>query len=160
MGMVDAHCCGLEMFQTMLFINAPGGTGKTFVLNTILANLRGDVRAVFATSSSGISSTLLAGGRTIHSTFKVPLDTVNKEFPVCSIPKGSNLANFLKVVSAIIFDECTVPHSSVFEAIDRTFRDLRDCQTEFGRIPVLFCGDYRQILLLKMQDGHKLSIQL
>ena len=95
---------------------------------------------------SGISATLLAGGRTIHSTFKVPLDTANKEFPTCNISKGTPLAKLLCIVSAIIFDECTMPHSSVFEAIDRTLQDIKGCKTEFGGIPVLFCGDYRQIL--------------
>ena len=49
--LVNHFCLGLPVSHTMLFLNAPGGTGKTFVLNSLLAALRGDGRTVLATSS-------------------------------------------------------------------------------------------------------------
>ena len=51
MDLVNHFCLGLPVSHTMLFLNAPGGTGKTFVLNSLLAALRGDGRTVLATSS-------------------------------------------------------------------------------------------------------------
>jgi len=56
------------------FLHGPGGTGKTFVYNTLCPSLRAKVKIVICVASSGIASLLLKGGRTVHSTFKVPLD--------------------------------------------------------------------------------------
>ena len=52
-----------------LFIDARGGTGKTFVLHTILDALRtyGHTKNIaLAVASSGIAATLLPQGRTFH----------------------------------------------------------------------------------------------
>ena len=47
----------------MLFLDAPGSTGKTFLINLILAKLRSEGKIALATASSGIAATLLTGGR-------------------------------------------------------------------------------------------------
>ncbi|GBP67241.1 hypothetical protein EVAR_45075_1 [Eumeta japonica] len=62
----------------IFFLDAPGGTGKTFITNLILAKVRSLGKLALAVASSGIAATLLAGGRTAHSTFKLPL-TVSLE---------------------------------------------------------------------------------
>ena len=58
-----------------LFLDARGGTGKTYVLNAILAAVRimsgGSV--ALAVGSTGIAAILLHLGRTFHSRFKEPL---------------------------------------------------------------------------------------
>ena len=52
----------------LYFIDAPGGTGKTFVCNLLLAaEVRKDRKIGVATASSGIAAILLRGGRTAHS---------------------------------------------------------------------------------------------
>lgn len=48
----------------MYFLDAPGGTGKTFLLQLILASIRKDNKIVLALASLGIAATLLDGGRT------------------------------------------------------------------------------------------------
>lgn len=53
------------------FLDAPGGTGKTFLLNLILATVRSKSEIALAVASSGIAATLFSGGRTAHSTFKL-----------------------------------------------------------------------------------------
>ena len=54
----------------IFFLDAPGGTGKTFVTNLILAKIRSQRKIASAVASSGIATTLIAGGRMGHSTFK------------------------------------------------------------------------------------------
>ncbi|GFW89287.1 ATP-dependent DNA helicase [Trichonephila clavipes] len=46
----------------LFFIDAPGCTGKTFLLSLILATIRSQNNI----ASSGIAATLLDGGRTTH----------------------------------------------------------------------------------------------
>ena len=47
----------------LYFIDAPGGTGKTFLLSLILAKVRSENNIALAIASSGIAATLLDGGR-------------------------------------------------------------------------------------------------
>jgi len=44
------------------FIDAPGGTGKTFVILLILATIRSRSQIALAVASSGIAATFLEGG--------------------------------------------------------------------------------------------------
>ncbi|CAI9715625.1 ATP-dependent DNA helicase pif1 [Octopus vulgaris] len=76
----------------LFFLNAPGGTGKTFVINLILAKLRAERRFVIACASSGIAATLLQGGRTAHGAFKLPMDIGKKDNPICNIDRSSSRA--------------------------------------------------------------------
>ena len=56
------------------FLDAPGGTGKTFLINLLLAKVRFDKKNALAVASSGIAATHLEGGRTAHSTLKLPME--------------------------------------------------------------------------------------
>ena len=46
----------------IMFLDAPGGTGKTFLTNFILAEVRSRGEIALAMASSGIAATLLDGG--------------------------------------------------------------------------------------------------
>ena len=123
-----------------------GGTGKTYLINLILAKVRLQGDIALATASSGIAATLLAGGRTAHSTFRLPLDLVVNETPTCSIGKNTNEGGLMKAAQLIVIDECSMLHKRAFEAIDRMLQDLRDCNRVFGGVTMLIAGDFRQCL--------------
>jgi hypothetical protein len=71
--------------QEMVFVCGHGGTGKTFLWETIITTLHSQGRIVLVVVSSGIASLLLPSGRTAHSRFKVPLDLTDES--VCNIKK-------------------------------------------------------------------------
>ena len=77
---------------SIVFLDAPGGTGKTFVINLLLAKLRQNGNIAVGVASSGIAATLLTGGRTAHSVFKLPLNLRHLETQTCNISKGSGAA--------------------------------------------------------------------
>ena len=140
MTMVDSGEGGL------LFLDAPGGTGKTFLLNTILAKVRLAGKIALASASSGIAATLLVGGKTAHTTFGIPLKLQYIESPTSSINKGTNRAEMLKQASLIVIDECSALHRKGYEVIDDLLQDLTNTKRLFGGIPVLLAGDFRQTL--------------
>jgi ATP-dependent DNA helicase PIF1 len=74
----------------LFFIDGPGGTGKTFVENLLLAYVRSKRQIALAVASSGIASLLLDGGRTAHSRFKIPIELHSHS--QCSISAQSHLA--------------------------------------------------------------------
>ena len=49
-----------------LFLDAPGGCGKTFVLNVLIAGICHKSKMVFSTAASGIAAILLWNGTTSH----------------------------------------------------------------------------------------------
>ncbi|KAB2600457.1 hypothetical protein D8674_010728 [Pyrus ussuriensis x Pyrus communis] len=126
------------------FVDGPGGTGKTYLYRALLASLRRLGHIVLATTSSGITATILPGGRTTHSKFKIQLSL--DASLMCSIGKQSDLAKLIQKAKAIIWDEATMTHRHAFEALDRTFRDLTDIDLPFGGKIMIFGGDFRQVL--------------
>jgi hypothetical protein len=55
------------------FVDGPGGTGKTYLYKVLLATIRSQKKIVVATASSGVAASIMPGGRTAHSRFKIPL---------------------------------------------------------------------------------------
>lgn len=130
----------------LYFLDAPGGTGKTFLISLILASIRSNNKIVVALASSGIAATLLDGGRTAHSALKLPLNIQVVETPTLNISKSSGMGKVLQQCKLIVWDECTMAHKKSLEALDRTLRDLRGNNRLFGGVTVLLAGDFRQTL--------------
>ena len=143
----DLFCDKVDASEPgITFLDAPGGTGKSFLVNLILAFIRSKNHLALATASSGIAATILEGGRTLHSTFKIPLDAHMQDMPTCAIKKKTALAQVMINCSALIIDEAPMTHKAAYEAVDRTLQDIRGNTEPFGGIPTLMCGDFRQIL--------------
>ena len=102
----------------VFFLDGPGGSGKTYLYNTLLARLRGEKKIALACASSGIATKLLANGRTAHSCFKIPL--ILGANSTCNIKVNSPVAEIIKLASLIIWDEAPMIHRYAFEALDRT----------------------------------------
>ena len=130
----------------IVFLDAPGGTGKTFVINLLLAKIRQQSKIAIAVASSGIAATLLHGGRTAHSTLKLPLNLTHCEAPLCNISKGTGEAKVLEECELIVWDECTMSHKQAIEALNRTLQDIRGNGQRMGGTVLPLAGDFRQTL--------------
>lgn len=64
--------------QKLHFLDAPGGTGKTFLLQLLIGHVRQQGGSVLGVASSGIAATLLPQGQTAHSMFRIPVATVRR----------------------------------------------------------------------------------
>ena len=85
---------------SLFFLDGFGGTGKTFVINLTLARVRSQGKIALAVASSGIAATLLDGGTTAHSRFKIPIQInetstceIKAQDPLADLIKGIHLAN-------------------------------------------------------------------
>ena len=126
-------------------IDPPAGTGKTFTMTTIAADLRSRGRLVLCSASTGIAAQLLPGGLTAHSTFKIPFGDSLVQDSVCNVKAESERAEVLRKADLIIWDEIPMSNRLAPEALDHTLRDLRRCDRPFGGTTVLFAGDWRQV---------------
>lgn len=94
----------------------------------------------------GIAATILRGGRTAHSTLKLPLDLENIDNPVCNITPQSDKGQLLFKSSIIIWDEAPMIHKNGIEALNRTLQDIMNNKKLFGGKIIVLSGDFRQIL--------------
>ena len=129
---------------SLFFLDAPGGTGKTFVLNALLSAVRGDGEIALGTAISAVASKLLNRGTTVHSRLKVPIQI--KESSVCSFSKNDATGKLLMKTKLLIIDEVSMGHKYVYEAIDKSLRMLFENDDVFGNLVVVFAGDWRQCL--------------
>jgi len=137
------HAVNNKTGQTF-FLHGPGGTGKTYVYNTLCYQLRSQGKIVLCVASSGIAALLLKGGRTSHSCFQIPV--IINESSTCTIARGSKRAQLLKQTDLIIWDEALMQHRHLHEAVNRTLKDILESDLLFGGVPVVFGGDFHQIL--------------
>jgi hypothetical protein len=129
----------------IFFVDGPGGTGKKFLYRALLATIRGQGKIALATATSGVAASIMPGGRTAHSRFKIPLRI--DDGAICGFTKQSGTAKLLQAASLIIWDEASMTKRQAVEALDRSMRDIMDRQDlPFGGKTVVFGGDFRQVL--------------
>ncbi|XP_074336776.1 uncharacterized protein LOC141673948 [Apium graveolens] len=134
----------------VFFVYGSGGFGKTFLWKTIIYKLRSLGLIVLPVASSGIAATLMSGGRTAHSRFKIPI--VIDGCSSCASSHDFDIAELIKQTSLIIWDEAPMQHRYAFECLDRSLRDImraidqRRYNMPFRGITVVFGGDFRKIL--------------
>ena len=131
----------------VFFVDGPGGTGKTYLYKALLAKVRGEGQIAVGTATSGVAASILAGGRTAHSRFKIPLNI--EDGGVCSFAKQSGIAKLLMRASLIIWDEASMTKRQAVEALDNSMRDIMgQPDLPFGGKTVVFGGGFRQVLLV------------
>jgi hypothetical protein len=129
----------------LFFVDGPGGTGKTYLYRVLLVTLRSQGKIAVATATSGVAASIMAGGRTAHSRFKIPLTIDNGV--VCSFTKQSGTTELLKKASLIIWDEASMTKRQAVEALDNSMRDIMGRpELPFGGKTIVFGGDFRQVL--------------
>ncbi|UYV66597.1 hypothetical protein LAZ67_4002252 [Cordylochernes scorpioides] len=127
---VDTIVDSLNVNPRCFLIDGPGGTGKTYVYNTLIHCVRAVGKIVIPLASTGIAATLLSGGQTVHSRFKLPIPLL--ENSVAAISANSSEAELIRRSSFIIWDEAPMAHYRALEIVDRLLKDIMHCDLAFG----------------------------
>ncbi|XP_019228698.1 PREDICTED: ATP-dependent DNA helicase PIF4-like [Nicotiana attenuata] len=133
-------------------IDGPGGTGKTFLYRALLATIRSKGYIALATATSGVAASILPGGRTARSRFKIPID-IDENFS-CNISKQSSTASLIRDAKLIVWDEVSMAKKRMLDVFDLFLKDLMDTNILFGGKVVVFGGDFRQTLPV-VRNGNK-----
>ncbi|XP_027178073.1 uncharacterized protein LOC113777236 [Coffea eugenioides] len=132
--LILAACFSLE--GQAFFVDGPGGTGKTFLYRSLLATLRSQNHVAIAVTTSGIAASILPGGRTAHSRFKIPLDFSKGKS--CQLSKQSSAAKLISESKLILWDEASMAKRDTIEAFDELLKDLMDSDLPFGGKVIVF----------------------
>jgi ATP-dependent DNA helicase PIF1 len=129
----------------LFFVDGPGSTGKTFLYRALLGNVRSQNKLAVATATSGVVASIMPGGRTAHSRFKIPLTLDDKQG--CDFTKQCGTAKLLQQASLIIWDEASMTKRQAVKALDYSMCDIMGRKDlPFGGKTVVFGGDFRQVL--------------
>lgn len=88
------------------------------MLNALLDKHRAGGLNCIAVSISGVAALSLHGGRTAHSTFRIPVSGLN-ETSKCNIPEQDKLAKFMRTVRLIVWDEAPMCNKHQVDVVDR-----------------------------------------
>ncbi|CAL6334301.1 unnamed protein product [Bathycoccus prasinos] len=157
--------------NSKFFMDAPAGTGKTYLLNTVLAHARSLGHIAIAVASSGVAGMPLSGGSTFHSRTKAPLFENQRKFPIPS--EFDEMFNVWREAEIIVLDESVLMHKSYLDRLDAFLQEImygppppqRRGQSEeqhclpFGGKTIVLAGDFRQGVPVVEQGSHVAIIQ-
>jgi hypothetical protein len=128
----------------VFFVDGPGGTGKTFLCRCLIATVRSKGLIAVATATSRIAISIMPGGCTAHSVFKIPIKI--NDGSICKFSKQSDMVDILHRAALIIWDEVAMTKRQSVEMLDRSLQGIMGCELPFGRKVMVFGGDLRQVL--------------
>nr|XP_027071816.1 uncharacterized protein LOC113696630 [Coffea arabica] len=112
------------------FVDGPGGIGKTFLYHSFLATLRSSGHIAITVVSSSVVASIVPGGQTAYSRFKIPLDvSANK---ICQISKQSSIARLIMLAKLILWHEASMTKKDTIEAFDLLLKNVMDSDKPFG----------------------------
>ena len=123
-------------------IQAAGGCGKSFVCNYIAARVRSQGRAAVCVAASAQAAAVLTGGRTAHGQLRIPIDCDDSSYLSLSVREKDELS----AAAVIIWDEASMVADTTADCVNRSLQDILGNKMAFGGMPVVFCGDFRQLL--------------
>jgi hypothetical protein len=104
--------------RRVFLVDGPGGTSKTFLYKFLIVTIHAEGLIAVATATSGIAASIMPGGRTAHSIFKI-LIKIN-DGSICKFSKQSDMADLLDRAALIIWDEVAMTKRQSVETLDRS----------------------------------------
>ena len=148
--MGTCECSALKPLQ--MFISGVGGTGKSFLIQTIQAK----VAEIWKDQTSRVTCVVAAptgiaafniGGVTVHRLFQLPIEHEGKTAQYWSLPKGSQkmLRTTLRDLKLVIIDEVSMLSSLNLAYMHLRLDEVFSGNDWFGSMNVLFVGDLLQL---------------
>ena len=140
-----------------IFITGPGGTGKSFLLQTLYANYKGlsGGKKLCVTAMTGCAALLLGPwAKTLHSWAGIGLGRSPVDAIVNAILIDSHKKKRWTQTDCLVIDEVSMMTPALMEYLDTVGRRVRKQDIPFGGIQVVFVGDFYQLPPVS-QDSEK-----
>ena len=133
-------------------LDAPGGCGKTFTCNLLLAYVAMQNQTTLAMAMSGIAALLLDNGVTFHRGIGCPVPCGPDASSKYALKSAE--AERIRQAKILVIDEVSLQHQNQFEMTDRFLRVLMNCDKFMGGKILLLMHDWRQQLPI-IQNGSR-----
>ncbi len=153
---LDAVAAPRCNFPRIFMLQAAGGCGKSYVCNYIAARVRSRGQAAICVAASAQAAAVLNGGRTAHGQLRIPIDCDEASYLDLKLNEKTELA----AAAALLWDEASMVSDAVADCVNRSLQDILQSPLPFGGMPVLFVGDWRQLLpVVPRSIGHHHTLQ-
>jgi len=129
-----------------LFITGPGGTGKTRLIQALVAYMKQTDIPHQVCAMTGCAAVLLnCRAKTIHSWSGIKTAKGTADQILSRILRNRNVVKSWKDVRILIVDEISMMSYKMFELLDLLGRTIRKSNAPFGGIQLVFTGDFFQL---------------
>jgi hypothetical protein len=147
---LDANSTNIS--PAFYYIDGPGSCGKTFLIEGICHAVKSKNKKFSCCSFSGIASTLLPKGRTLHNRFRLDLKIRNS-----NIGPRSKAWKELKNTDVFIWDEAPTIPENALSLINAKMQEICGNELFFGGKILIVAGDFRQTLPV-LKNGSRSQI--
>jgi ATP-dependent DNA helicase PIF1 len=133
-----------------LFLTGPGGTGKSFVINTFVREINKS-KIVAVTATTGTAAVLL-NGTTLFSYLGIGLGTQTADLMIIQLQKKKNYLKRWIELDVLIIDEISMLSPELFDKLEVVARSLRRDSRPFGGIQLILSGDFFQLPNISQRD--------
>lgn len=139
-------CYNLAKSRKNIFITGAAGSGKSFLLNSIIKYFKRNKFNIGITSSTGSSASLI-NGTTLHSFLNIGLGTKSALELYNKLKSKSNKSTYnkLKNLDVLIIDEISMIDDKLFNKIAAYLSLIKEIKKPFGKIQIILCGDFYQL---------------
>jgi ATP-dependent DNA helicase PIF1 len=140
-----------------LFVTGPGGTGKSYLLQTLYAHYKGLTGKTLAVTAMTGCAGLLIGpwAKTLHSWAGIGLGRLPFEQVAATIIKDARKKKRWTKTDCLVIDEVSMLTPSLLEYLDRVGRLVRKKDLPFGGLQMVFVGDFYQLPPVSKENTDK-----
>lgn len=130
-----------------IFITGPGGTGKSYLLQTLYSLYQSHTgRKMAVTALTGCAALLLGPwAKTLHSWAGVGLAKGSPESVARGILNNGRKKKAWRGTSCLVIDEVSMLTPYLLEYLDKVGRIVRKVDLPFGGLQIVFVGDFYQL---------------
>jgi ATP-dependent DNA helicase PIF1 len=142
----QSHAFDLYSQGKNVFLTGPGGTGKSFLIKTMIEDAKKRNKACVVCALTGCAAVLLeCNATTIHSWSGIGMMNSDDEVIVRRISQKKELKQHWKKSDILIVDEVSMMSKRMFDLLNLIGKRLRGNQEPFGGLQVVFVGDFFQL---------------
>jgi len=150
---LQMHAINLFKLGRNVFITGPGGSGKSFLIKTMVDICKQNQKNVQVCAMTGCAALLLdCGAKTVHSWGGIGLAKEPNHVIATTIDLNSRKKRNWKKVDVLIIDEISMMSKKIFELIDIVAKKVRRNGLPFGGIQLVFSGDFFQLPPVKTRN--------
>lgn len=140
-GKIEEILCELKLHDAVI-LYGPGGTGKTYAINSLIKYW--DICGIKyqITATTGIATTNFPDAKTIHSWSGLRIRNTIED-PFKEINRAAQKA--IKSANILVIDEISMLSAQLFETLEEVCRKLRGSDKFFGGIKLIMSGDFKQL---------------